>query len=175
MPNNKTTTCSRCQCGNVETMLIDAVSTRGELLGAQQLCAECIQNENENGALRYVCPVCKSARLEVVVECRARLIQTENGGDFDVETDTTTPQDSSHEWGDNSVMFCMQCGEQDIADAFENANREAPAPGGDLCDTCHASGVEIAYTKRGKTVCVECADVERDDEDDSDSKGNANA
>ena len=48
----------------------------------------------------YRCPECGSTDLEVIVEVWATLIQT----DDNVETDTTTPDDASHEWGDNSPI-----------------------------------------------------------------------
>ena len=63
----------------------------------------------------YRCPKCGSDNLEVVVEVWATLTQT--GANF--ETDTSTPDDANHEWGDNSPMRCTDCDQQDIADAFK--------------------------------------------------------
>jgi hypothetical protein len=64
----------------------------------------------------YKCPECGSTRLEVVVEVWATLIQTDEG----FETDTTTP-DASHDWTENSVMRCCDCGCQEIAEEFKLA------------------------------------------------------
>ena len=74
---------------------------------------------------RYKCPKCGSERLEVSIETWATLIQTDNG----FETDTTTASCGDHEWSENSVMLCCDCGEQDIADAFNvEAETDAPQP-----------------------------------------------
>jgi hypothetical protein len=69
----------------------------------------------------YRCPKCSSANLEVVVEVWATLIQNDDG----FETDTTTPDDASHEWTDNSVMRCCDCDSQEIAERF---NTESGTP-----------------------------------------------
>jgi hypothetical protein len=75
--------------------------------------------------MRYRCPVCKrDDRLEVVVEVWATLIQR---GEDEFETDTTTPQDASHEWNENSVMRCLACDCQEIAERFELEEPEATA------------------------------------------------
>lgn len=64
--------------------------------------------------MKYACPKCKSRELEVVVEVWATLIQTDDG----FETDTTTPDNGDHEWGENSVMRCTACDTHGIADEF---------------------------------------------------------
>ena len=69
----------------------------------------------------YRCPECGSISLEVVVEVWATL--TQNAEAF--ETDTSTPKDASHEWGDNSVMRCQDCDCQEIAERFKVASQEA--------------------------------------------------
>jgi hypothetical protein len=69
----------------------------------------------------YRCPKCSSTSLEVVVEVWATLIQNAEG----FETDTSTPDDGSHEWGDNSVMRCQECDCQEISEEFKVASQEA--------------------------------------------------
>jgi hypothetical protein len=69
----------------------------------------------------YRCPECGSISLEVVVEVWATLIQNADG----FETDTSSPKDGSHEWGDNSVMRCRDCDCQEIAERFKVASQEA--------------------------------------------------
>jgi hypothetical protein len=72
----------------------------------------------------YRCPKCSSANLEVVVEVWATLIQNDDG----FETDTTTPDDASHEWTDNNVMRCCDCDSQEIAERFNtDRGRQSPA------------------------------------------------
>jgi cytochrome c-type biogenesis protein CcmH/NrfF len=68
----------------------------------------------------YRCPACDSTNLEVVVEVWATLIQTAEG----FQTDTTTPDDASHEWGANSVMRCTVCDTQEIAERFNADKKE---------------------------------------------------
>ena len=63
----------------------------------------------------YRCPECGSTNLEVIVEVWATLIQT----DDNLETDTSTPKTADHEWDDESVMRCVDCGWDDIAERFE--------------------------------------------------------
>lgn len=70
----------------------------------------------------YQCPKCGSTdNLEVVVEVWATLIQTD---DDNLETDTSTPDDGDHEWGDNSAMRCRDCDFSDIAEKFTMAKQE---------------------------------------------------
>lgn len=66
----------------------------------------------------WKCPECGSDRLKVVVEVECNLIQ-EPDGNFQTEE-----RDCNHEWTENSVMTCRDCGEQDIADKFEVAMDE---------------------------------------------------
>lgn len=61
---------------------------------------------------RWICPSCQSTNLRVVVEVWADLVQEEDGNFQTMETD------GDHEWTENSVMLCKDCGEQDIADMF---------------------------------------------------------
>jgi hypothetical protein len=68
----------------------------------------------------YRCPECDSINLEVVVEVWATLIQNAEG----FETDTSTPDDGSHELGDNSVMRCRDCDCQEISERFKVASQE---------------------------------------------------
>lgn len=63
----------------------------------------------------YKCPECGSDALEVTIETWARLIQDEDGP----QTDTDEAQHHDHEWGDNSVMRCVKCGHDGIAEVFE--------------------------------------------------------
>lgn len=70
--------------------------------------------------ITHRCPQCKGTRLEVTVEVWAELIQTEDG----FETDTTTPDDGSHEWTENSPMRCVDCNTCKIAREFQ------------VCETC---------------------------------------
>jgi DNA-directed RNA polymerase subunit RPC12/RpoP len=64
----------------------------------------------------YRCPKCGSQNLEVIVQVWATLIQTDDG----FQTDTTTPDNSSHDWSDESLMRCTDCGaDEQIADAFK--------------------------------------------------------
>lgn len=67
---------------------------------------------------RYRCPQCSSTNLEVVVEVRAKLIQKDDGN---FQTDTSTPDNGNHnhDWDSNSLMICNECGEEDIAEAFQ--------------------------------------------------------
>lgn len=65
---------------------------------------------------KYVCPQCKSEEdLEVVVAVWALLLQ-DGSGDF--ETDTSEPDDSSHDWDGDSAMKCVACGHSATAAAF---------------------------------------------------------
>ena len=68
----------------------------------------------------YRCPECGSVSLEVVVEVWAMLIQIAEG----FATDTSTPKDGSHEWGDNSVMRCGDCDCSEITERFKVASQE---------------------------------------------------
>jgi predicted RNA-binding Zn-ribbon protein involved in translation (DUF1610 family) len=63
----------------------------------------------------YGCPKCGSADLQIVVEVWAKLVQKSDGT---FETDLDEAECHDHEWTDNSVMACTDCGEQDIAEAF---------------------------------------------------------
>lgn len=65
--------------------------------------------------MKWKCPKCDSSSLEVVVEVHAALFQNKNG----FETSIECADDDSHEWNENSVMTCMDCGEQNIADSFQ--------------------------------------------------------
>jgi hypothetical protein len=67
------------------------------------------------------CPECGSISLEVVVEVWATLIQNAEG----FETDATTSKNGSHEWGDNSVMRCLDCDCLEISERFKVASQEA--------------------------------------------------
>ena len=71
--------------------------------------------------IMYRCPECGANNLEVVVEVWATLIQT----DANFETDTSTPKNADHEWGDNSVMRCTDCNCQEIVERFAIAERFA--------------------------------------------------
>ena len=62
---------------------------------------------------QWLCPRCGGHSLDVVVEVTARLDQYKDGN-FETDTDC-----SDHEWGENSVMSCRDCGNSDIAGAFE--------------------------------------------------------
>jgi len=72
------------------------------------LCDECQDR-------KYVCPECGKDNLEVVVEVWAKLIQTDDG----FETDTSEPDDGSHNWNGNSHMRCRDCSHSAIAEEFE--------------------------------------------------------
>ena len=50
-----------------------------------------------------------------MVEVSAKLVQKPNG---EFETDLDEAECHDHEWTDNSVMTCMDCSEQDIAEEF---------------------------------------------------------
>ena len=63
----------------------------------------------------YKCPECGSDALEVTIETWARLVQGEDGP----TTDPDEAQDRDHEWSDNSVMRCVECGHDAIAEEFE--------------------------------------------------------
>ena len=109
--------------------------------------------------MTYACPHCTSDELEVVVSVWAELTQDEDGN---FETDTSTPDNSSHEWDEQSAMRCRSCNYVCRAKEFEQNH-----PGGDLCDKCCTSGAEIDRTdSAGNTVCTECAE----DEDDGPKK-----
>ena len=72
----------------------------------------------------YACPECKGTNLRVTVEVWANLLQ-EDGNIQTVEDD----KDGSHEWTENSVMECKDCGLDGIADEFNcgDTNDEAAA------------------------------------------------
>ena len=57
--------------------------------------------------MTYACPHCNSDELEVVVSVWAELIQNKND---EFETDTSTPDNSAHEWDNLSAMRCKGCG-----------------------------------------------------------------
>jgi predicted RNA-binding Zn-ribbon protein involved in translation (DUF1610 family) len=69
----------------------------------------------------YRCPECGSDELEVTVETRAKLIQS----DGNIETDTDAAEDACHEWGENSVMRCVSCRHSDIADEFRTESQNS--------------------------------------------------
>jgi len=64
----------------------------------------------------YRCPDCDSTDLEVSVVVWATLLQTEEG----FETDATTPDDASHDWSDQSMMRCRDCGTERTAAKFND-------------------------------------------------------
>ncbi len=68
----------------------------------------------------YRCPECGSTNLEVRVEVWATLIQT----DDNIETDTTTPKNGDHDWGENNVMRCVDCDYDSPAAKFSDAVEE---------------------------------------------------
>ena len=63
----------------------------------------------------YRCPECQSTDLEVDVVTRAVLIQDEDGP----QTLADESDCGDHEWDGNSMMYCMECAHQDIAESFE--------------------------------------------------------
>lgn len=79
----------------------------------------------------YKCPECGSDALEVTIETWARLIQHEDG----CETDTDEAQHHDHEWSENSVMRCVECGHDAIAEEFEVEDG--------TCNKCGADGVSL--------------------------------
>lgn len=72
----------------------------------------------------WKCPDCGGDDLEVDITCRAKLIQDDDGENF--QTDVDEALDGSHEWGENSNMSCMneECGRQGIADEFDDDKEE---------------------------------------------------
>lgn len=55
----------------------------------------------------YVCPQCGDDQLEVVVQVWARLWQ--DTVEDNVETDLDEASDTSHYFGDHSLMRCLEC------------------------------------------------------------------
>ena len=51
------------------------------------------------------CPNCASRDLKVSVEMWARLIQEDDGENFETEI-----EDGDHEWDSESAMVCLDCG-----------------------------------------------------------------
>ena len=71
---------------------------------------------------QYVCPKCEATDgLEVAVLVWAELIQEEDGN---FQTDTTTPDDSSHEWDGNSDMYCTTCGHRGKVSEFDTETED---------------------------------------------------
>jgi len=110
----------------------------------------------------WACPRCSSDELEVNVSVWATLTQDDDGN---LETDTSEPDDSNHEWDDESIMRCTACNYMAEAKEFE----EDEDPGGELCDQCYSSDADIDHTdSAGNTVCVNCAKDEETEEDGAD-------
>src|ERR1035441_10237514 len=101
------------------------------------------QREDVEVIARYTCPDCGGTDLEVDVTCRAKLLQN---GPHKFETSIDDAEDSSHEWGPESMMFCMNedCGRQGIADEFDNGGPEDEDEPKveNQCDDCGATVAE---------------------------------
>lgn len=61
--------------------------------------------------MTWKCPECGSDRLTVVVTTTARLIQSEDNFETEVQGD--------HEWGEESYMECLDCDHGGNAGEFE--------------------------------------------------------
>ena len=68
----------------------------------------------------YNCPDCGSTALDVTITTMARLVQDEDGP----QTLTDEAECGDHEWDDNSIMVCRECGFQAIAEEFEIEDEE---------------------------------------------------
>lgn len=90
----------------------------------------------------YTCPKCGSKELEITVQVWAELIQNDDG----FETDTTTPDDSSHDWDDESPMRCRSCGEFGKTSDFELQ----------ICGDCEAGVKELVGCPDGAEICRDC-------------------
>ncbi len=69
----------------------------------------------------YKCPDCESMELDVTVQTMARLVQDEDGPQTLADE---AQHGSDHEWDNNSVMICRECGFQAIAEEFEVDDEE---------------------------------------------------
>ncbi len=69
----------------------------------------------------YKCPDCESMELDVTVQTMARLVQDEDGPQTLADE---AQHGSDHEWDNNSVMICRECGFQAIAEEFEIEDEE---------------------------------------------------
>jgi hypothetical protein len=92
---------------------------------------------------KYACPQCQSDELEVAVLVWATLLQ-DGSGDF--ETDTSEPDDSSHDWDGDSRMKCVACGHSATAEAFEITVHRIH------CDQCQALMINGIFCH--ETGCV---------------------
>jgi hypothetical protein len=92
---------------------------------------------------KYACPQCQSDELEVAVLVWAKLLQ-DGSGDF--ETDTSEPDDSSHDWDGDSAMKCSVCAHSAPAEAFEVKVNSIS------CDQCQALMINGVFCH--ETGCV---------------------
>jgi hypothetical protein len=92
---------------------------------------------------KYACPQCQSEELEVAVLVWATLTQEGNG---DFETDTSEPDDSSHDWDNGSRMKCSVCAHSATAEAFEVKVNSIS------CDQCQALMINGIFCH--ETGCV---------------------
>ena len=121
------------------------------------------QRENVEAIARYRCPDCGGTDLEVDVTCRAKLLQN---APHKFETSVDEAEDGSHEWGPESMMFCMNedCGRQGIADEFDtggpddegNEDNEDEPKTENKCDDCSATASEIIGCPDGAEICRAC-------------------
>lgn len=110
----------------------------------------------------YKCPDCGSTALDVSVQTWAALDQSDPEN---FETDTDAAEYGGHEWDENSIMRCRECGHNAIAEEFEiddDADEDEDEEdddnvGDDICDQCGESGIVVDHTdNNGDTVCVRC-------------------
>lgn len=60
---------------------------------------------DDEGIAQWKCPSCDSVDLDVEIKTWARLIQDEDGSNYETDAD-----DSAHEWDNDSWMKCRDCG-----------------------------------------------------------------
>lgn len=99
----------------------------------------------------YQCPQCQSTELEVCAYVWAELIQTDDGN---LETDTSTPDNSSHEWNGRSQMKCRSCAHAGVADHFLFVTRPAAKLQCQMSDDCRNSVTHIG--EKGYIYCQAC-------------------
>ncbi len=101
--------------------------------------------------MHHRCPTCKSiARLEVVIETWAKLIQPEEEPSC-FETDMDAASEHDHEWSENSAMRCTNRECEDEGTIRSAQEFEVPT-----CDECD---VEIGQAGDGyDNLCGACAD-----------------
>lgn len=111
----------------------------------------------------YCCPKCNSASIDVNISAWAALLQDDPDN---IQTDMDEAGDHHHDWDDESLMRCRQCGHMARAGMFQPQNVEAEetaaegtecsdcvtvvtpddpyfaTPCGTYCDSCMATHVE---------------------------------